>query len=142
MSDKKDQDDVISENARLKQELQAARDEAARLQTQVQELTDSGAKHLSATKTLSGQVEDLKGQVATVTAERDKLAGESRDFERRVAAELTRHGIRPKGVADQNGSASGGTDLAAQYLAIQDPKGRADFMAKHGDDLRKLILQN
>ncbi|MFM7099925.1 MAG: hypothetical protein ACKO3N_02005, partial [Verrucomicrobiota bacterium] len=77
--------------------------------------------------------------LASITSERDRLAGESRDFDRRLAAELARHGIRKEGVAQ--GAPAGALDLVAQYEAITDPKEKAAFVVKHEKELRSLIKQ-
>lgn len=134
---KPSQDDIIAENQRLTGDLTTARADVTRL-TSERDAHAATITSLTAERDgLKAEVTKLKGDLYAVTGERDKLAAESRDFERRLAAELAHHGIRKEGV---QGSGTGGApDLVAQYAAITDPKAKAEFLAKHEKELRTLV---
>jgi predicted nuclease with TOPRIM domain len=130
---KPSQEDVIADNTRLTGELTTAKAEVTRLTGETTRLTGERDKHAATVTALTSERDALK-------ADRDKLAAESRDFERRVSAELAQHGIRKEGVSTPAGA--GTTDLLAQYQAITDPKAKAAFLAKYEKELRSLVANS
>ncbi len=101
MSSKPDQTDVLAQ-------LETLRGEHTTAVANVTKLTAD----LAAANAIAGRVPTLEAEVKTerenvtkitkerddLKAERDRLAGESRDFNSRLASELVKHGIRPTGV--------------------------------------------
>lgn len=101
-----DQTDVIAANERL----MAERDEARTQLATVTAERDTARARVTELETLlaeAGEARNSAGQLLSdanqrlnvVTAERDRLAGVDRDFNRRLAAELAKHGIRLQAIA-------------------------------------------
>lgn len=126
-----DQTDILAANERLTAELDAAtreRDEVrASLSTRTTE-RDAALRDR----------DEARASLAAVTEERDRLTGVDRDFNRRLAAEVAKHGIRAEAIAPGT-RAPAAIDLVAQYQAITDPKEKAAFLAKHEKELRALV---
>ena len=129
--DTPDQADILAANERLTAELQAAIAERDDVRTQVTSLTGERDAALR-------ERDEARTNSAAVTTERDRLAGIDRDFNRRLAAELAKHGIRPEAIAPSS-KAPVATDLVAQYQAITEPKEKAAFLARHEKELRALV---
>ena len=120
-----DQADVIAANERLSAERDTAHRERDEART--------------ALATATAERDRARTDLATATAERDRLTGIDRDFSRRLAAELAKQGIRAEALPLTSAKPAG-TDLVAQYQAITDPKERARFLARHGDEIRRLAV--
>ena len=140
-----DQTDILAANERLTADLAAAVRDRDAAQAQVTALTgerDTALRERDEARgqvaVLTGERDDARTALATVTTERDRLAGIDRDFNRRLAAELAKHGIRAEAIAPGS-AAPPATDLIAQYQAITDPKEKAAFLAKHEKELRALL---
>ena len=88
--------------------------------------------------TAAQERDEASAQLATVTAERDALAKVDRDFNRRLAAEVARHGIRPEAIAPAS-KAPSSNDLLARYEAITDAREKAAFLSQHEKELRALV---
>lgn len=107
-----DQADILAANERLTTELAAAtreRDEArnriAALEAQLIQAneTRNNATNLlteanQTVASLTQQLADARSERDGLRAERDTLAAADRDFNKRVSAELVKHGIRAEGV--------------------------------------------
>jgi chromosome segregation ATPase len=161
MSKHADQTDVIAANERLTTELAAAvrarddaqagiaavtaeRDEARTratgLEKQLAEAEQKAKSEHEAHAATRTSLDALTEAHAKLSAERDALQKESRDFNARLAAELAKHGIRAEAIAPAAARAEGGSNLVAQYQALSDPKEKAAFLARHGEDLRRLAI--
>lgn len=140
-----DQTDILAANERLTTELEAALRERTEARTQLTTVTTERDQARGEVTRLNGEVQRLtaanteaQGQIATLTAERDRLAGVDHDFNRRLAAELAKHGIRASALpTGPQGTAA--NDLVAQYQAINDPKEKAEFIARHEKQLRAVL---
>lgn len=129
--DPRDQADVLAANERLTADLEAAvrdRDETRASLSALTTERDSALRDRDEART----------SLTAVTEERDRLAGIDRDFNRRLAAEVAKHGIRADAIAPGS-KAPAAIDLLAQYQAITDPKEKASFLAKHEKELRALV---
>lgn len=103
-----DQHDVIAANERLTTDLATAlkeRDELkTKLSTAESRLAEAQTKLEGADEAVAGAVaerdaalkerDDLKAKLDATTKERDDLAAKDSDINRRVAAEVAKHGIR------------------------------------------------
>lgn len=93
--------DILAINEKLAADLAAKADECATLASQLQTLTaakDASAKQVAEANT---KVTELQTATATLTKERDELKAanstlesQTKDFNARLAAELSKHGIR------------------------------------------------
>lgn len=138
MSHKPDQADVLAQLETLRGEHTAAAANVTKL-----------TADLAAANAIAARVPNLEANLQSITQERDalkaentRLAGESRDFNARVTAELAKLGIRPQGASapkrEANESAEGEA-IVAQYNAITDPIARTKFAADNFEKLRKFI---
>ncbi len=101
-----DQKDILAANERLTAEnaagaaeLSAERATVVRLTGEVSASNADRDKAIARAVELDASVADLTQRLAAVTGERDGLAAVDRDFGRRLAAELAKHGVRAQGVA-------------------------------------------
>lgn len=100
-ADNRDQADIVADNERLTTENTRLQGDVTRLTT---ELGTEKAAHTDAigkATTAEAKVTELTQQNATLTTERDEarqkcatLEATDRDFNRRLASELARHGVR------------------------------------------------
>lgn len=131
MNPTSDQTDILAANERLILERDEAQRSLAEAQASIATLTTER-------DTAARERDEARAQLATITAERDQLAGVDRDFNRRLAAEVARHGIRPEAIAPAS-KAPSSTDLLARYEAITDPREKAAFLSQHEKELRALV---
>ena len=135
-----DQSDVIAANEVLTAERDVAireRDEArASFATLTAERDGLNARLTTACNELAART----GTVATLTTERDALAAADHDFNRRLATELAKQGIRPTAVPTPSKSDAGASDLLAQYQALTDPTQKAQFLTKHAGALKTMLV--
>lgn len=147
MDPKADQSDILAANEKLRADNATATANIAKLTADLSAANASVAKLAN----LEAELATERVNVVKLTKERDdlkaindKLTGEMKDFNAKVASELAKHGIRATGVeapkkdeaqdADADGDA-----LMAQFNALTDPSKRAEFLAKNGAKLRELI---
>lgn len=134
-----DQTDIVAANERLTADLATVtkeRDDARASLTAVTTERDDAKASLATT---TAERDQARAELAKVTAEREALTKTDRDFNTRLAAELAKHGIRADAIAPSSTKPEG-TDLVAQYQAITEPKAKAEFLAKHGEALRRLMI--
>lgn len=94
MSTPADQSDVIAANERMTSELTTARTERDAA-TKERDAANASVSTLTAERDAAlKERDDTKATLAKVTAERDALAAVDRDFNKRLAAELVKHGVR------------------------------------------------
>lgn len=127
-----DQTDILAANERLNADLEAANRDRDEARSSLSALTTERDAALR-------DRDEARTSLAAATEERDRLAGIDRDFNRRLAAEIAKHGIRAEAIAPGS-KATAATDLVALYQAIADPKEKAAFLAKHEKELRALVV--
>lgn len=104
--DLKSEADVIADNERLTSELSASKNRVSELEAQLAQanagriaesnlLTEANQKLAGVTK----ERDEAKASLQAMTVDRDRLAGEDRDFNKRLASAMAKHGIRADGVA-------------------------------------------
>lgn len=101
-----DQSDILAANERLTAELAASAESLATARADVAKLADDvKAAQADRDQALVNVAElkeanaELMQQNAALRDERDKLAAADRDFNKRLAAALAKHGVRAEGVA-------------------------------------------
>src|SRR4051812_34946349 len=104
-----DQTDILADNERLTTELKTAKDSLAEANTNLATVTsDRDGWKTRAEKAESDRAEQLNKRVAaekerdTFKAENESLKTQMADFNKRLGAELGKHGIRPQAAAHQN----------------------------------------
>jgi len=130
-----DQTDILEQNTKLTTDLAAARGEVSTLTSANEKLTTEATALRGQVLSLTTERDALKADKDKLATENTRLTGEMASFEKRVAAEVAKHGITPGAVPPPKApeSAGGGSaDLLAQYQAVSnDPKKRAEFLAKN-----------
>lgn len=101
-----DQKDILAANERLTADLAASaaalvavREECDKLAAEVKSAQVDRDNALVEVAELKEANAELMQQNAALRDERDKLAAEDRDFNKRLAAALVKHGVRAEGVA-------------------------------------------
>lgn len=145
MDPKADQSDILAANEKLRADNATATATITKLTADLSAANASVAKFAN----LEAELATERGNVSKLTKERDdikasndKLTGEMKSFDAKVASELAKHGIRATGVeAPKKDEAqdADGEALMAQFNALTDPGKRAEFLGKHGAKLRELI---
>ena len=108
-----DQVDIVAQNTQLHADLNTARQTIGTLQASVTSMTAERNTLRTQLDASNSNATALHAQVTTVTGERDAARTENgslqvqmKDFNARLAAELSKHGIRPNGVPADNTPAS------------------------------------
>ena len=132
-----DQADVLAQLTQAHADLATAKQSIGTLGSQVTSLTaDKTSLQTQLTEangkitTLTSDVTKLTGERDTLKAENTRLSGETADFNKRLATELAKHGIRtftPKAVAETPGKKLTATE---QVLAARGVKSLEELAKK------------
>lgn len=140
-----DQTDILAANERLTADLTNAVRERDASRTQLSSITAERDQLRTENARLIGEAQrhaaaatDAQARLTALTADHDRLASVDHDFNRRLAADLAKHGIRTSAIPT-GATSSSSTDLVAQYQSITDPKAKAEFITRHEKELRSAI---
>lgn len=93
-----DQVDIVAQNERLTAELTAAHGSITDLRGQVQSLTEKNLAQANDLVAAQSSITALTSERDSLRSDNERLQGDMKDFNARVAAEIAKHGIRPTAV--------------------------------------------
>lgn len=94
-----DETDVLEANARLTVDLATASTRATTAETSLATVRRELEAMTTRATTAEASLATSNASLATVTADRDRLAGIDRDFNSRLASEMAKHGVRREATA-------------------------------------------
>lgn len=131
-------DEIMAESERLTADLTKAR---ADLGTANAALTEAQTKHATELANVQSKLTASEAKVgelttvnATLATENATLKAAEQNLEKRVAAKVAELGIKTDAITGGD-KADAGAPLAEQFRSITDNKARAQFWAKHREEI-------